>query len=52
MVNRLSPSNIKRTAEGYMTQWEQSMADVAVEGAKEAREAREGEGKENASVLA
>lgn len=58
VVNRLSPSSIRRTAEEYMTQWEQSMAEVAVESkesreAREAREAREGgEGKENASVLA
>lgn len=40
-----------------MTQWEQSMADAALEGrdgeGKEAREATgDGEGKENAPVLA
>ena len=32
VVNRLSPSNIKRTATEYVTQWEQSMADSALEG--------------------
>ena len=31
-MNRLSPSNIKRTATEYVTQWEQSMADSALEG--------------------
>lgn len=55
VVNRLSPSNIKRTATEYVTQWEQSMADVAVEGPRVQREAKEGvvegEGKENASSL-
>lgn len=56
-MNRLSPSNLKRTAEEYVTQWEQSMVDP-VEGpqacseGKEGKEGREGEGKENAAPLA
>lgn len=65
VVNRLSPSNIKRTATEYVTQWEQSMADVAVDGreprgqqaeGKEVKEVKEGdaegEGKENAALVA
>lgn len=57
VVNRLSPSNIKRTASDYVTQWEQSMADVAVEGKEprgqaEGKDANEGEGKENAALVA
>ena len=61
VVNRLSPSNIKRTASEYVTQWEQSMADVAVEGkeprgqteGKDVKEGdAEGEGKENAALVA
>ncbi|PKS07970.1 hypothetical protein jhhlp_006582 [Lomentospora prolificans] len=31
VVNRLSPSNIKRTATDYLTQWEQSLGEAAVE---------------------
>lgn len=62
VVNRLSPSSIKRTASEYVTQWEQSMADVPAEGNEprgqaerkevKERDAEGEEGKENAALVA